>query len=518
METKPKILIIEDEHLFRVPLMKTIEREGCEVFGAGNSRDAFDIALKNPIDVVVTDVRIAGDIDGLEIIKRMKEMNTPGKPSYIVMTGYAGDDAPVRAIRIGVGDFLFKPFEPEQLIFSVKKSLKLRSLEQQKTAYIEQISKMSKELEEYNLKLEGMVEAKTHALTTIFEISKEITSSLQLDEVLATILERTSALLGVTACSVLLRDEINREFFVAASRGLLDDVARKARISFGEPLVEWITVNRDTLVIADVGADERFKNSQLAAYFPGVLVAAPLIFKNNLIGILIVNHATGGKSIATEDSTLVKTIADHASVAIANARLYSELKDVYLQVIATLNSIIEIKDNYTKTHSERVTRYATMLAQVMGMASSDVETLRLACQLHDLGKIGIHDQILTKPGKLTPAEWEEMRQHPSKGVEILRPLSFLSEVISLVEQHHEWFDGRGYPHGLKGEAIDLRARIMAVCDSFDAMTTRRAYSPALTLEDAANELVRCSGTQFDPNVVSAFLEAIRTNPDLLGNQ
>jgi len=515
MEVKNKILIIEDENSFRLPLAKTIEREGYEVFGAANSREAFDVVAGNKIDLVITDVRIPQDIDGLEIIKRIKEICASHEPSFIVMTGYAGDDAPIRAIRIGVGDFLFKPFDPEQLIFSVKKSLRLRNLERQKLEYIEQIRLMNQERENYNLQLEGLVAAKTSALSTIFQISKEITSSLQLEEVLSTILGQTGALLNAAACSVLLLDDVNREFFIAGSRGLSQETIHNMRIGFDEPIIAWIAANSDTVVVGDIASDERFKKSVFGDYFSGSFIAAPLIFKNKLIGILAVGGRTDGKQFKSEDSTLVRTIADQASIAIANARLYTELKDVYLQVITTLNSIIELKDNYTKTHSERVTRYAIMVAGVMGMPQSDIETLRLACQLHDLGKIGIHDYILTKPDKLTPEEWEEMRQHPSKGVDILRPLAFLNEVIFLVEQHHEWFNGKGYPRGLKCEEIDIRARIMAVCDSFDAMTTRRAYSPALTLEDAASELVRCSGTQFDPNVVSVFLEMIRANPDLL---
>jgi putative nucleotidyltransferase with HDIG domain len=414
-----------------------------------------------------------------------------------------------------VGDFLFKPFDPEQLIFSVKKSLKLRNLEQQKLEYIEQIRLMSQERENYNLKLEGMVKAKTHALSTIFQISKEITSSLQLEEVLSTILEQIGMLLEAATCSILLVDETNQKFSIAAARGLSQEIVHNVHVGSDEPLVDWIAKNRDSAVIDNISTDERFRKSVFGTYFTGPIIAAPLVFKNNIIGVLIVGRTMNEEGFKSEDPTLIKTIADQASIAIANARLYSELKEVYLQVITTLNSIIEIKDNYTKTHSERVTRYAIMLGAVMGLPQSDIETLRLACQLHDLGKIGIHDHILTKPGKLTPEEWDEMRQHPSKGVEILRPLSFLNEVMSLVEQHHEWFNGKGYPRGLKGEGIDIRARIMSVCDSFDAMTTHRAYSPALTLEDASGELIRCSGVQFDPNIVSAFLELVRANPNLL---
>jgi HD-GYP domain-containing protein (c-di-GMP phosphodiesterase class II) len=139
---------------------------------------------------------------------------------------------------------------------------------------------------------------------------------------------------------------------------------------------------------------------------------------------------------------------------------------------------------------------------------TEIKNLEQACQLHDIGKIGIEDYILTKPGKLTPEDWEKMKMHPAKSAEILRPLAFLSEVIKLVEQHHERYDGEGYPAKMKAEEIALGARILAVADSFDAMFTDRPYRKALTKEEAIAELKKGSGTQFDPRVVEVFLRIV----------
>jgi len=515
MSTKKHILIVEDEEAFRLPLTRILEHEGYSVAAVGSSKEALSAAAQGKIDLVVTDVKIPGDIDGLEIITRIKGLGLKRDPLFIVMTGYAGDDAPLRALRAGVGDFLYKPFESEQFLYSVKKTLRMRELEDQRVEHIERIEKMKGELETYNLKLADMVKEKTDTLQTIFHIGREINSSLQLPEVLSTILERTAAVLNADVCSVLLVDDIKRDLFIAAAKGIPREVVENTRLNYSSELASWLTGVSGPIVVGAGGSGVNFDHGRAQKFYGDSFVGAPLIFKGKPVGIITVNHKKSGQPFHDEDIRFIHSIADHAAVAIANAKLYSELKGVYLQVITALNSIIELKDNYTKTHSERVTRYAVMVGRSMHMSDPEVETLRMACQLHDLGKIGVHDHVLTKTGRLNADEWEEIRQHPAKGVEILKPLSFLTEVIALVEQHHEWYNGKGYPHGLKGDQIDLRARIMAVVDSFDAMTTKRSYSPALTVDDACSELVRCSGTQFDPDIVSVFLEIVRNTPDIV---
>jgi putative two-component system response regulator len=185
--------------------------------------------------------------------------------------------------------------------------------------------------------------------------------------------------------------------------------------------------------------------------------------------------------------------------------LYQRLQETYMHTVKALAQAIDAKDRYTHGHSENVTKYALMIAQEMGLKSEEIEEIRGACQLHDLGKIGIHDYILTKPGKLTPEEWEEVKLHSLKGAEILKPLDFLDGIIDLVRQHHERHDGKGYPYGLAGEQIKTGARIIAIADAFDAMTSERPYRERpLTKEGAIEEIKKSSGTQFDPKVVEAF--------------
>jgi putative nucleotidyltransferase with HDIG domain len=188
-------------------------------------------------------------------------------------------------------------------------------------------------------------------------------------------------------------------------------------------------------------------------------------------------------------------------------QLYEDLRDTYMRTIKALAQAIDARDHYTHSHSENVTRYAQLIANELKIDTQKIEEILDACQLHDLGKIGVHDYILVKPGKLTPDEFEEVKLHALKGAQILEPLTFLEGVIDIVKQHHERFDGKGYPFGLKGEQIDIGARIMSVADTYDAMTSARPYrTQPLSKEEAVEEIKNESGRQFDPKIVEVFLK------------
>lgn len=191
------------------------------------------------------------------------------------------------------------------------------------------------------------------------------------------------------------------------------------------------------------------------------------------------------------------------------ARLYEDLRSTYLRTIRALAQAIDARDHYTHSHSENVAEYSLSIAKALGLSIKEMETLREAAQLHDLGKIGVSDLILLKPGPLTPPEWEIIKKHPEQGAQILEPLTFLGDVIELVRQHHEHYNGSGYPAGLKDSNILLGARILHVADAYDSMVSARSYRTVpLTREEAVQELVRHSGTQFDPQVVSSFVKSL----------
>ncbi|MDP8259435.1 MAG: response regulator [Candidatus Gygaella obscura] len=190
-------------------------------------------------------------------------------------------------------------------------------------------------------------------------------------------------------------------------------------------------------------------------------------------------------------------------------KLYSDLRKTYIDTIKAFADALDAKDHYTRSHSENVTRIAVKIAEELGLSSNEVEDIREAAQLHDLGKIGIDDAILRKPGKLNDEEWEQVKSHSMKGAQILEPLGYLKNITEIIKQHHEKYDGTGYPVGLKGTEIKLGARIVSLADSFEAMTSERPYRKnPLKKDEAIKEVKINSGTQFDPMIVETFLKIV----------
>jgi putative nucleotidyltransferase with HDIG domain len=185
-------------------------------------------------------------------------------------------------------------------------------------------------------------------------------------------------------------------------------------------------------------------------------------------------------------------------------RAAEENRALFLNSIQMLAGAVDEKDPYTRGHSDRVTRYSVVIATELGLSPEDIEKVRISAQLHDVGKIGIEDRILKKPGALTPEEFDVMKTHTTKGANILRPVEQLREMLPGIELHHESLDGRGYPYGLKGDAIPLQARIIMVADTFDAMTTNRPYQAAMDPEYVLRIINSMTKTKFDPQVVRAL--------------
>jgi len=211
-------------------------------------------------------------------------------------------------------------------------------------------------------------------------------------------------------------------------------------------------------------------------------------------------------SLEKQNSLLAKRIEDSTKNL---TRLYEDLRSTYMRTIKVLAHAIDARDHYTHSHSESVAKYAGIISGEMGLSAREIEIIRQACELHDLGKIGVEDCILGKTSALTEEEWKQIRKHPTIAAQILEPLTFLNDVIDLVRQHHEHYDGTGYPEGRKGEDIHLGARIIHLADAYEAMISARSYRKVpLTKEAAIAEITKNSGTQFDPKVVEAFLKVV----------
>lgn len=213
-------------------------------------------------------------------------------------------------------------------------------------------------------------------------------------------------------------------------------------------------------------------------------------------------------ALDTVQAQLLRYAEDVRATYHAERARRQEIQLAYLETIRMLAAAVEARDPYTGNHLERVTRYALAIASILGWSGDQLKQVEMGAILHDIGKINIQDAILRKPGSLTPEEWQHMKTHPVVGSQILGGISFLEPVVPYVRCHHERFDGNGYPDGLKGTDIPAGGRLIAVADTFDAITTRRPYKEAMSVEHAVQELRAKTGSQFDPQMVEAFLTAL----------
>lgn len=249
-------------------------------------------------------------------------------------------------------------------------------------------------------------------------------------------------------------------------------------------------------------------------------LSVPLITSGKVLGVINLSDKEGGVEFSTNELKLMETIARQAAVTLENARLFADVRSLFLSAVKSLASAIDAKDRYTHGHSLRVAYYSAIIADGLALSADQQEEVYLAAVLHDVGKIATPESILLKPGSLTDQEWNEMRQHPLHSAQILGEVKQFQPLARIVRHEHERYDGTGYPDGLKAESIPLASRIIAIADAYDAMTTSRSYRPGMAPEQAIHVLINAVGTQFDPHIFSHFKTAFEQGrltlpPDLL---
>lgn len=348
----------------------------------------------------------------------------------------------------------------------------------------------------------------TEKLSTLYEVSKTVNSSLNLQEVLQIVLNTTLNLLEARAGSLMLINKEQKELRILVARGLDEEIIKTVKIKLGDGIAGSVAQSGKPLLLLKGQKDPRSKkDSTVKDEEIKSALCVPLQLKGKVIGVINVSDRIGGDNFSEDNLELLRTLADQVSIAIENAELYEDLQDLFLSSIKALANAVDARDPYTLGHSERVTQYAVEIAKLMGLGQKDLETLQYASLLHDIGKLNINDSILNKPGALTAEEFEIIKKHPEVGARIMEPVKQFKDVLPILYHHHECYGRHGYPQGLQGEEIPLAARILAVADSFDAMTSDRPYRRALPPKNAIDELKRCCGIQFDPRVVEAFEKA-----------
>ncbi len=365
----------------------------------------------------------------------------------------------------------------------------------------------TEKLEKYTENLDGLLSMLNH----FQEMGMVYRSADDLVRLCNLVVDYATKIAGTDMGSLMLVDKTTNKLNIVASKGLKKDVVDSTSMDIGEGIAGRVAQLGKAIYCENIETDVRFMRGSQVKYGSKSFISVPLNVKTSVIGVLNINHKNPGKILSKSDRKLITILADQAAVAIENIQLYENMKNMYLGTIQTLAKAIDARDPYTKGHTEKVTKYAVEIAKEMSLPYKLVRNIEMAAIIHDIGKIGIKDELLLKPAALSDGEYEVVKKHPHIGEQIISPIRFLTNVAPLVLYHHERYDGDGYLEGLKTDEIPIGARIINVADAFEAMTSDRPYRKGVSKEKAIEELKAESGSQFDPRVVRAFLRVLERN-------
>ena len=350
----------------------------------------------------------------------------------------------------------------------------------------------------------------TKELDSIYKLDQKFISfeELSLDDILQQSAEIAPALVGSNICSIRLIDSSRKTIDVRVGKGLRNEFIRNSIITIGEGIVGTVASSKEPIIVRDILERRDIKYSkELKKEGIRSFVCVPIVLNSVCMGTLTVYDKKIDK-FNSKDGSLLANFANHIAILIDNIRVHRQVFMSHINTIKALASAVEARDAYTRGHSEKVTKYSLDIAHLMGVTKENKVMLSYCGRLHDIGKIAISDNILNKKGVLTKNERKEIEKHPMKGVEILSKLKFLDNSVPVIKYHHERYDGKGYPDGIKGKDIPILSRIIGCADAFDAMTSDRAYRKRMSLEKALRELKINKGKQFDPEILDIFISLV----------
>ncbi len=481
---KQKALIIDDDSIIRGVLADILSGIcSFEIETATDGLDGLEKLQHTSYDIVFTDLNMP-HLGGMDLLKESVKLY-PSIP-VVMITGVSTIDAAVNAMREGASDFVIKPFEIDKVVSIAERVTGERKLRTEMSMDLDQKESIKRINSELFKKLQE--------ISILHSISLELDGIYSNKEIYEKIVEMAVKLLAVRhAFFAMVEGDYLR---IIHSTGL-----GKSELRIRGSLFEGVIKNKSYSIITNGGLSP-FRGLSIHSE----LLLIPLTLKDEVFAVLGIYDKADRTAFTEEDIAIIQTFAKKASLRIENNALYEVFYNNLINTLKTLVMSIEARDSYTKQHSERAAIYSLQIADVMGLEDEDKDAIRFGGYLHDIGKIGVRDTILLKPDKLTPEESEEIRLHPLKGDEIIKPIRFFPKERELIRYHHERFDGKGYPDGLAGYEIPLVARVLSVADAYDAMTSSRPYRNAREHNFTLQELKRCMGSQFDPEVVRAFFQ------------
>ncbi|MCX7856650.1 MAG: response regulator [Deltaproteobacteria bacterium] len=481
MLEETKVLVVDDVPDIVDMLAEFLKLNGCHVFKAYNGQEATKVLNREKADIVIADIKLP-DTNGISLLERIK-LEDPTTP-VIMMTGYFEPNILVESMKKGATDFILKPIEFDKLLLVLLRAKREKELLTEKLRIQDSLEDKKK-----IMLLNRELQNKIKELTAMYQISAKFNTVRVHEDVFEKVLEITKDIFEGRSAAYYIFDGEKEEIFPVRIIG--DKGKMERRITFDGNLTKDLRSLKKHIELED-------------------LFLVPLVIRSECIGFLGLEKKKNEKEkSAQEELFLLKLIAEKASTQIENKMLYESLFDSIIQTLNSLIISINRRDAYTQGHCGRVTRNSLKLANLMGLSDYERNALEVISPVHDIGKIGIPDSILLKPGRLTDEEYEIMKNHSLYGEEIISRFEILSNEAKIVRYHHERYDGRGYPDHLSSTDIPLSARIIAVCDAYDAMVTDRPYRKAMTKDEAVAEIIRCRGTQFDPEVADVFVDMIR---------
>jgi putative nucleotidyltransferase with HDIG domain len=479
------ILVVDDEENIRTIFKEYLEStKTYSVLTAVDGLEALEIIRTEEIDCCITDLSMPR-MSGLELTEKIQEYDS--SIPVVIITGYPSRDNAVETLKHGVVDFLTKPIKMDQIPLIIEKVMRARSI------FIENILlKEEVEKKEQLLKINQELHQKIKEVETMNLILQQLEQATTSKE-LFTILVNLSG--EITTCdeayfcidSQEMKDPAIITSFVRDKKKIMPN-----RQCTEESIVKKVTNDGIPLLVTENNGGNN-------------VLAIPLKIRSSIFGILILLIKDGKRHFSEKDLYFLNFLAEKASFSIENFALYENIYENLFSTLYAFVEAIEARDPYTKQHSTRVTHYAVSIAKAMGCSQEEIDVLNVSGNLHDIGKIGIPDNILLKPGKLTDAENEIIKRHSSIGSNIIGHFAMWAKEEKIVKYHHERWDGKGYPDGLRGEEIPFLSRILSVADVYDALTSDRSYRKRLP-DDVAIEIISENmGYQFDPKIVDVFL-------------
>lgn len=466
-----RLLVVDDEdYICSIVTEALSATAGYHVFSFSDPRKATEFLEKNHVDLVLTDL-VMGDFSGVQILDQA--MRCHPDCIVILMTAYPTVNNAISVLRKGAYDYLVKPFKLETLKSAVRRGFAHQALARENLHLKEQLA--------------------------LYKLSEAMGEATDLESNLELAAETARSIFGGGAISILVQEKPDQPPTPCLMQGKTTDEEAEA----------FLRGDHDLCAAALEHMEARSESREIKGRSKRIrsLAAHPLISRGKPVGLLNVVAEDPFMQIKLGQLHLLSIIASKVASAIENNRLYNYLQASYLKAITALANAIEARDGYTRGHTDRVTVLAELIARRLNWDDKRLTELKMGCTLHDIGKIGIPDAILNKPGQLTEEEWRCMEAHPQLGGKILEGIDFLTPAMPYILYHHEKYDGSGYPNHLAGTDIPIEGRLLMVVDTYDAIVSDRPYRKGAAPERAIEELERYKEQQFDPLIVDLLIAA-----------